>query len=218
MQEVQEMKRAYQQSGLAPKKDDAAPANPAALQGFWKFAVLFSFAVNAVLVLVLLMLAGLVFEIRNGIAKPLIGGLYENFVLMDQARIISTIPVNTTIQVNDTIPVVFDLPLSAGTVVTLTRPTLIPNTTVYLNGLPVPTDIVLPQGTPLEIQLDLSVPVSQTVPVVLPVPVNLQVAVDIPLNQTELHQPFTSLAALVSPYNALLDKTPSGWRNLFGGR
>ena len=65
-------------------------------------------------------------------------------------------------------------------------------------------------------------PVSQTVPVVLDVPValnvpvNLNVPVDIPLNQTELHTPFTALANLIGPYDALLASTPSSWGALFG--
>lgn len=81
-----------------------------------------------------------------------------------------------------------------------------------------PTDIVL-QGTPLNIHLVLVVPVSQTVPVVLHVPVDLEVPinldvpvsldvpVNIPLSETDLHQPFTNLAALLRPYNRLLELT-----------
>jgi hypothetical protein len=218
-----EMKQAYEKSGLAPKKDGTAPsaktsAGMAGLSGFWKFAVLFSFVVNAILFLVVLVLVGLLFPLKNAIASPLIGGLYDNFVLMDNAHIITTIDVSDTIQVNDSIPVVFDLPLNTATVVTLTADTPIRNTTVYLNGLPIPTDIVLPAGTPLSIQLNLSVPVSTTVPVVLNVPVHLNVPVDIALNQTQLDTPFKNLAALVAPYDALLDTAPSSWKELFLGK
>lgn len=207
---------------------------------FWKAATLFSLVVNLVLLVVVLGLGLLVFQIKRAIAAPLVGGLHANFVQMDEATIITTVLVEDTIQVNDTIqvvdniqvndtlPVVFDLPLNTATVVTLTRDTTVPNTTVFLNGLPVPTDIILPVGTPLDIQLNLIVPVSQTVPVVLDVPVNLdvpisldvpvslQVPVSIPLRETELHEPFTNLAALVAPYDALLDATPSSWAELFG--
>ena len=221
-----EMKQAYDKSGLAPKKDGNAPsaktggvlAGLTGLTSFWRFAILFSFVVNAILFLVVLVLVGLLFTLKNTVASPLIGGLYDNFVLMDNAHIVTTIAVNDTIQVNDTIPVVFDLPLNTATVVTLTEPTLIRNTTVYLNGLPIPTDIILPAGTPLSIQLNLTVPVSQTVPVVLNVPVHLTVPVDIALNQSQLHQPFTNLATLVAPYNALLDGAPSSWKELFLGK
>jgi len=207
---------------------------------FWKTATLFSLIVNVLLIVVVLSLGLLVFQIKRAIATPLVDGLHTNFVRMDEATIVSAVQVQDTIQVSDTIqvvdtiqvrdtlPVVFDLPLSTLTTVTLTRDVSIPNTTVFLNGLPVPTDIVLPAGTPLDIQLDLSVPVSQTVPVVLhvpvdldvpislDVPVNLEVPVSIPLRETELHEPFTNLANLVGPYDALLDATPSSWAELFG--
>lgn len=207
----------------APAKAGQSSSKPAGgmmagLSGFPKFAVLFSFVINAILFLVVLALVGLLFPLKNTIASPLIGGLYDNFVMMDNAHIVTTIAVNDTIQVNDHIPVVFDLPLNTTTVVTLTDAVPIRNTTVYLNGLPVPTDIVLPAGTPLSIQLNLSVPVSQTVPVVLNVPVHLNVPVDIALNQSQLHQPFTNLATLVAPYNALLGKAPSSWKELFLGK
>jgi hypothetical protein len=93
---------------------------------------------------------------------------------------------------------------------------------VFLNGIGVPTDIVLPAGTPLQIDLTLTVPVSQTVPVVLDVPiqlevpVSLQVPVDIALDQTDLHRPFTNLANLVGPYHTLLEQLPDSWSAAFG--
>jgi len=219
-----EIKQAYEKSGLAPKKDgkaaktsgEGAPAG-AGLTGFWKFAILFSFLVNIVLVAVLLVAVGLIFEIKNGIASPLVGGLYDNFVLMDKARIVSTIAVNDMIQVNDTIPVVFDLPLNQDTQVVLTQDTPVNGATIFLNGTPIAVNVVLPRGTPLNIKLNMTVPVSTTIPVVLNVPVRLQVPVDIPLNQTELHPPFTNLAALVAPYNALLQALPSSWAGIVGG-
>ena len=203
--------------------------NPGKLSdAFWKSATLFSLAVNLVLVLGLLVVGTQVFGLKNGILQPLVGGLYDNFVLMDQSHIVTTIQVNDTIQVhdtiqvNDTIPVVFDVPLQTNTVVVLTQDTAVPRTTVFLNGIGVPTDIVLPAGTPLQINLSLVVPVSQTVPVVLDVPINLEVPVslevpvDIPLDQTELHRPFTNLANLVGPYHTRLEQLPSAWGDLVG--
>lgn len=193
---------------------------------FWKAATVFSLVMNLGLVVVLISLGLMLFQIKNAMVQPLVTGLHTNFVAMDGAHIVSSIQVNDTIQVvdtihvNDTIPVVFNVPLSTNTTVVLTNDTLIPNTLVYLNGLAVPTDIVLPAGTPLNINLNLIVPVSQTVPVVLEVPVNLSVPVhltvpvDIPLQQTELHSPFTNLANLVGPYDALLASLPSSWGEL----
>jgi hypothetical protein len=60
-------------------------------------------------------------------------------------------------------------------------------------------DIVLPAGTLLPINIQsLTVPVDQKVPAVLDVPV------DIPLNQTDLHEPFVGLQKVVEPYYCLL--------------
>jgi hypothetical protein len=208
----------------------------------WRAAIVFSFAVNLGLVVALLFLTLALFEIKRAIAQPLVGGLHASFVQMDSAHIVTTIRVQETIavadnvtvhdiiQVDDVLPVVFDLPLVADTTVVLSRDTRIPRTTVYLNGLPVPTDIVLPAGTPLDIQLDLIVPVSQVVPVrlqvpvalevpiTLDVPVDLLVPVDIPLSETQLHEPFSSLVELFGPYEALLRRTPSSWRELLAPR
>jgi hypothetical protein len=190
------------------------------LSGFWKFVTLFSFVINVVLVLVLLILITQLFAIRNKIAKPLIGGLYENFVAMDAAHIRTSALVSDTILVQDTMPVVFDLPLNADTIVVLTKDTPIPQTMVNIDtgiiNLNVPAVVTLPKGTPLSIHLSLVVPVSQTIPFTLKVPVKLNVPVDIPLNQTELHEPFTNFALLVAPYNELLNKTPGSLKELFG--
>ncbi len=203
---------------IAKSKAQAKPETPPQpIAGrFWKSAILFSFVLNVILVLVLLGLGVLIFEIKSQIAQPLIGGLHSNFIAMDQASIVTMIPVQDTITVNDTIPVVFDLLLNQQTFVVLLQDTAIPQTTVTLNGIPIRTDIVLPAGTSLPVQLNMTVPVSQTVPVVLKVPVNLNVAVKIPLNQTELHKPFDSLAGLVAPYSDALSALPSSWPEVFG--
>jgi len=174
------------------------------LDAFWKFATLFSFIVNLILVLVLLFTVGLLFDIKNAIAQPLVGGLYGSFVQMDNSHIV------TTIEVNDTLPVQFDLPLKQQTDVVISKDTLITGATVNINGgvliiNDAPTTILLRQGTPLPIQLDLIVPVSQTVPVHLIVPVNIA------LDQTDLHTPFNRLRNLFYPYSNALDKLPNSW-------
>jgi hypothetical protein len=175
---------------------------------FWKFATLFSFAVNLILILVLAVVVMLIFNIKNSIAQPLVGGLYGSFVQMDNASIV------TTIQVNDQLPVQFDLPLNQNTIVTTTEPVFITGATVNIQGgiltlSNAPTTIMLPPGTALPVQLNLIVPVSQTVPVHLTVPVNIA------LNQTDLHTPFSHLRDLFSPYASALENLPSSWNELF---
>ncbi len=84
---------------------------------FWTISGLISLAVNVILIVILLILARELFNLKGLISNQLIGGLYENFVKMEQAvietsvMVDSTIPVVNTIAVNDTIPVQFILPL-----------------------------------------------------------------------------------------------------------
>ena len=184
------------------------------LPAFWTIASLLSIVINVVLIVAVLILAGELFSIKKLIQVQLVDGLYENFVKMDEAHITTTIQVSDTIKLHDSIPVVFDLPLKQGTEITLTKDTPIKKASVILNGQPVPTDIILQQGTRMSIALDLVVPVNQQVPVELSVPVNLVVPVDIPLANTELHEPFTGLQDVVAPYKKLLDGLPDTWGGL----
>jgi hypothetical protein len=178
---------------------------------FWTLSSLVSMTVNIILIVILIFLARQLFMLKDVISNGLINGLYDNFVLMDDAHIITTITVSDTIVVQDSIPVVFDLPLQQDTMVTLVQATSIQGATIYLNGAPVDLDIILPEGTQLAINLDMTVPVNQTVPVVLNVPVVLDVPVDIALNQTDLHKPFVGLQNVVAPYRKLLGDLPGSW-------
>jgi hypothetical protein len=164
---------------------------------FWTISGILSLVVNLILIVVLIILAKQIFFLKQLVGDQLIGGLYNNFVLMDQAHII------TDIQVNTQIPVQFDLPLSQGTSVTLMDDTPINGASINLNGVIVPLNIVLPKGTALGITLDLVVPVDATIPVSIPV------HVDIPLEKTELHKPFVGLQNVVAPYKGLLDPLPN---------
>lgn len=179
---------------------------------FWTTASLISLAVNVVLIAGLILLGRELFAIKGLVGGQLISGLYKSFVQMDEAHIVTTIQVQDTILVKDEMPVVFDLPLRQDTRVVLTQNTPVKNATIYLNGAAVPLDLVLREGTELNIRLDMTIPVSQTVPVELSVPVNLTVPVDIPLNQTELHEPFLGLRNVVAPYNELLTPLPDTWK------
>ncbi|MFQ5408829.1 MAG: hypothetical protein ACE5FI_10485 [Anaerolineales bacterium] len=187
--------------------------------GFKTFAILFSFIVNLILVVVVVALGATVFRLKQDIAQPLVGGLHNSFVALDQAHIRTTIPVETTIPVSDKVTAQFDLPLQQNTIVTLTQPTVITGASVTIEGgvlqlSNAPTTIVLPAGAQLPVSLNLSVPVNQDIPIELQIPVNIPVVVDIPLAETELHQPFASLRDLFAPYNELLESTPDSWADL----
>jgi hypothetical protein len=171
------------------------------LPAFWTIASVVSLTVNLVLLIILLSL----FQLRSGIqgvasnqVSGLLGGLYTNFVKMDQASI------KTSIHVEKQIPVQFTLNVSGPTNVSLSQDVRINGALVTVNtgGLNIVNaraTIVLPQGTVLPINIEnLVVPVDQQVPAVLDVPVN------IPLNQTELHDPFVGLQKVVEPWYCLV--------------
>jgi hypothetical protein len=171
---------------------------------FWTIASVISLLVNIGTVVALIVVVQLLggtkatLAFAQGQANGLLGGLYNNFVKMDAASI------KTTIHVEKEIPVQFSLNVSGPTDVTLSRDVVITGALVTVNtgGLNINrarADIVLPAGTILPINIqNLVVPVDQKVLAVLDVPVN------IPLNQTELHEPFVGLQKVVEPYYCLL--------------
>jgi len=171
---------------------------------FWTIASVISLLVNigtvVVLIFVIKLLGGTqaTLSLVQNQATGLLGGLHENFVKMDAASI------KTTIHVEKDIPVQFSLNVSGATNVTLSQDVAISGALVTVNtgGLNINNaraNIVLPAGTILPIFIEnLVVPVDKTVPAILDVPVN------IPLNQTELHDPFVGLQKVVEPYYCLL--------------
>jgi len=175
------------------------------LETFWTIASVISLTVNIGTVIALLvvmqMLGGpkATLSFAQGQATGLLGGLYDNFVKMDQASI------KTTIHVEKEIPVQFSLNVSGPTDVTLSRDVTINGALVTVNtgGLNINNaraNIVLPAGTVLPINIqNLVVPVDQKVLAVLDVPVN------IPLNQTELHEPFVGLQKVIEPYYCMIE-------------
>lgn len=167
---------------------------------FWTTASVISLTVNVVTLVVLLALLAAL-QRRNinviSLLPDLLGGLYSNFEKMDDARITKTIPVNAQI------PVKFDLQLDQQTNVVLSENVLITNALVTVNtgGLNIDrasARIILPAGTVLPVRLNLTVPVDTSIPV------NLDVAVDIPLNETQLHEPFVGLQEVVKPLYCLV--------------
>ena len=171
---------------------------------FKTVALLLSFTLNLVLVIVVLLLLMQIFQIKNGILEPLIDGLHRDFVGLDEAVI------ERTINVDDQIPVQFDLPLNQSTSVVLTADVPIaanasftlPGGGGMINGR---VDIVLPEGLVLPIRLDMIVPVDTTIPIHLPVDV------EIPLKETQLHEPFDNLRGLLQNYVCALDNLPDDW-------
>jgi len=184
-------------------KEKIAPA-------YWTVTGSISIIINIILLVSVILLASQLFQIKKIVNDQLIGGLYNNFVLMDESTIRTTIPVKTMV------PAKFDLPLKTQTNVRLTQDTFISGARVSLYGGVVtissaPTDIILPAGTILPVELDLTVPVDQQIPV------ELNVDVNIPLKQTELHRPFTGLQQVLEPYYSWLNTTPNSWTEVLCG-
>jgi hypothetical protein len=170
------------------------------MPAFWTIASVISLTVNIILIIILL----ITFQMFSAILTTsdekitgLLGGLYTNFVKMDQATIATNIPVDATVPLNIVVPV------QATTRITLAESVVIPNAHVRINtgGLSIDADAVvtLPADTALTVNLDFPLNVQDSIPVHLDVPVN------IPLDQTELHEPFVGLQQVVKPWYCLIE-------------
>jgi hypothetical protein len=177
------------------------------IKAFWNafknFAILLSFIMNFVLILVLLVVVQQIFAIKAGILEPLVTGLHSSFVGLGEARII------TNIKVEDTIPVKLDVPLDTSTVVTLTQdvPIRVPAGFTLSDGTTLrgTVALTLPTGLALPVALKLNVPIDQSLPITLNVPV------DIALSQTQLNDVAHRLEGLFDPLVRLIGNLPNDW-------
>lgn len=185
------------------------------LPAFWTVASVISTIVNVVLIAILIVLLQVLgktpFQANDQFAG-LLGGLYENFVRMDEATISTTVPVNAAIPLDITVPV------RTTTRIVLADATTINNAHVVINtgGVDIDADaiVTLPAGTPLNVILDFPLPV-KTDPNGNPiqVPINLSIPVNIPLKDTQLHEPFVGLQGVVKPYYCLVEPN-AVWNNI----
>lgn len=172
------------------------------LPTFWTIASAISMLVNIGVVIALIVVVRLLGGTQEAInfaqsqANGLLGGLHQNFVKMDEASIKTQIPVNANIPLNITVPV------QATTQITLSEAAVIRNAQVIINtgslDINASATVTLPANTPLSVNLDFPLQVTDTIPV------SLMVDVDIPLKNTELHEPFVGLQKVVEPYYCLL--------------
>ncbi|MGE5250182.1 MAG: hypothetical protein ACM3QS_08180 [Bacteroidota bacterium] len=185
------------------------PAPPAAPEpspyprfgpAFWTITGLLSLIVNGILIAIVIYLVSSVTSLQmtaSDAGSNVLAGLYTNFEKMDRASIISSIPVETQVPLNITVPI------RQTTAITLASDAVISNARVQIQtsalNINAPAQVVLPAGTTLQVAMDFTVPVQDSVPVRLDVPVN------IPLSQTQLHEPFTGLQNVVKPYYCLIE-------------
>ena len=174
---------------------------------FKNIAIVFSFVVNFVLILVLLLAPEPVFMAKTEIAEPLLDDLDGAFAALGETNI------ETTVKLDKMLPVVFDLPLEQATNVTLVQPVpLQAPATFYLPGgggaINGTVSLNLPTGMVLPVYLDLDVPVSTTVPVVMDIPVTIN------LNESGMGPAITQLRGVFSPIQTTLQSLPDSTEEL----
>lgn len=184
---------------------------PRLWNAFKNIAIVFSFLVNIVLVLIVAILvlqADSVFSIKSEVAEPLLVDLDQAFAALGETTI------ESTVYITDTMPVVFGLPLNQNTDVILTQPVplnvpaqfVLPGGGGAINGT---VSLNLPQGQALPIALGMSVPVSTTVPVVMQVPVT------IPLSDAGMAPAIEQLRAVFRPITGYVQSMPDTTEELF---
>ena len=204
--------------GKQPKQQVAAQENnppPAQnmprreklLRALWTLASLISMIFNVVIIVVVVVAFWAYRDIKlpesvdATILNKLLGGLYSNFEKLDRATIKTVIPVDAQI------PLDISVPVQTTTQITLAESVVIPNAQVVINtgGLNINSNarVTLPAGTPLTVNLNFNLPVQTSIPVHLDVPVN------IPMKDTELHEPFVGLQDVVRPLYCMVDPSAS---------
>jgi hypothetical protein len=201
--------------------------------GFWEafknVAIVFSFVVNLVLVILLLALlvpgVRTLLVLRNGLLEPLIADLDGAFVSLGEATIETNvqiedqIPIGFTLPLDEQLPIDFNLAIDKGTLVVLSESVplsvparfTLPGGGGAINGQ---VSLSLPQGMILPVRLNLVVPVSQTIPVKLDVPVNqsvpirMDVPVQITLGESGLDPVVGELRQALVPARRLVDRLP----------
>jgi hypothetical protein len=207
------------------------------IKNFWDafkdIAILFSFVVNFILVIVLLVVTipalKMVFDLKTGLVEPLLSDLDSAFVGLGEAS------VNTTVQINEQIPIQFELPLSQTMPINFQLPlnqttNVVLQQSVPLYGLPAQfnlpggggvingyVSLSLPAGMALPVSLNMIVPVSQTIPVQMNVPVNqtvpiqMAVPVHITLGEAGLDPVVSELRGALQPVKLQIESLPDGF-------
>jgi hypothetical protein len=171
-------------------------------EAFKNFAITFSFIVNVILVLVLLISPFPTLVIVNGFVEPLLGDLDNAFAALGDTKI------ETNVDLQQPLDIRFDLPLEQDTNVVLTEPVpLQANATFFLPGgggsINGTVSLSLPEGMQLPVSLSLMVPVETTIPVQMDVPVEIQ------LDEAGMGPAIEQLRGVFAPVNELLDLLPN---------
>lgn len=199
---------------------------------FWNafrdVAIIFSFAVNFVTIVLLLVISlpalRATFALKSGMVEPLLDDLDAAFVGLGESTIDTNIDIDQHIPIQFTLPlsqpldINFPLSINQDTVVILTEGVplnltfTLPGGGGSINGM-----INLPRGTRLPIHLDMTVPVVSTIPVVMDVPVDesvrikMNVPVHIKLGESGLDPAVQDLRAVFEPVRVQIQRLPDGF-------
>lgn len=168
---------------------------------FKDVAIVFSFIVNIVLIIVLLLSPEPLFMTKNEIAEPILLDLDNAFEALGETTI------QTTVQINHMLPISFEVPLQQETAVILNKavPLSVP-ATFYLpsgggsiNGV---VSLELPSGQALPVTLDFTIPVASSIPVEFSVPVEIQ------LYDAGMGPAIEELRAVFQPLTSFVEELP----------
>jgi len=174
-------------------------------EAFKNLAIVFSFTVNLVLVIVLLLLVGsIMFPAKTDVVEPMLDNFQGAVNALDEATIVRTISIDEQVPVNFTLPLKQSTTVVLSEDVKLDRPAqfVFPAGGGYIQGNVI---LTLPAGQELPILLDMDVPVNNQISVQFPVEVT------IPLRETELNQVVIELNSVLGPIRDLLDSLPDGF-------
>ncbi len=178
---------------------------------FKNFAILFSFIVNFVLIVVLLLSPGPLFATKTDVVEPLLVDLDSAFAALGETTI------RTQVDIEDSMPVVFSLPLEQDTDVVLTEavPLQVPATFLLPGGggsIKGTVSLNLPEGQVLPVNLDMDVPVNTKIPVMMDVPVEIK------LDEAGMGPAIQQLRAVFRPVQALMQSLPDSSAEALSGQ
>jgi len=169
------------------------------LKFYWRrfkdAAIVFSFAVNIVLIVVLVVTAVSVVNtthrLKTDLVEPLLARLDSAFIGLGRAQIDTDVTISEPIDivfdlpVDQPMPIGFDIPIEQDIDVVLTRDVPLSNMPArfslpggggVINGT---VSLALPKGLVLPIHLGLVVPVTETIRVQMDIPVSETVPIDL---------------------------------------
>lgn len=182
------------------------PKRYARIAPLYKAMIWTSFIMNAVLLVVLGIVVGILVMYQQQVAQlsaslPVFAAnnlaeLQDVVDKLEGATIVYTVPLSTRLPIELDVPINGDTILTERNVVTLTEPVALqaPAQIAFPGGggnLNASVSIVLPAGLELPVDLNMNVKLVTSIPVELDVPVK------IPLAETELGPQFTRLGAIV---------------------